>query len=199
MAEALFAIFEQNGDDLVDLHRVGAFGNHDLAEHALIDGFDFHRRFVGFDFGKHIAGTNAVTFGFQPFGKFALFHGRRERRHQNINRHGYTLPLKRDVCVELRKIRLRIALRELSGIGDDRPHILSSAFRSSSLAHFLSSKRTLTCSIGIVLGAHLLHLILGAILCRVGHGVTAITVGQHFKNVGAFAGARMFQSFSPAA
>jgi hypothetical protein len=51
----IFAIFQQNRDDLIHLHRVRAFGNHDFAKHAFIDGFDFHGRFVGFDFGKHIA------------------------------------------------------------------------------------------------------------------------------------------------
>jgi hypothetical protein len=48
--------------------------------------------------------------------------------------------------------------------------------------------------------AHLLHLILGAVLRRVGHGVAAIAVGQHFENDRPLAGAAMLATrFSPAA
>src|SRR5205823_8927633 len=43
----------------------------------------------------------------------------------------------------------------------------------------------------IVLGAHAVDFVLGAVLRRVRHGVAAIPVGQHFENDGPLPGAGM--------
>ena len=43
-----------------------------LAEHAVVDGFVFHRRLVGLDLGDHIAGLDRVAFLLEPFGEVAL-------------------------------------------------------------------------------------------------------------------------------
>jgi hypothetical protein len=86
------AVLEQHGDRCVDLHTLGALIDQDLADDALVDGFDLHGRLVGLDFGDHVAGGHAVAFLFQPFGQIALFHRRGERRHQNIDRHGVPSP-----------------------------------------------------------------------------------------------------------
>jgi hypothetical protein len=59
-----------------------AFGHDDLADDALIDGLDFHRRLVGLDLGDHVAGGDAVALLDQPFGERALLHGRRQGGHQ---------------------------------------------------------------------------------------------------------------------
>jgi hypothetical protein len=48
----------------IDLDVLGAFGDQDLAEGSLVDGFHFHGRLVGLDFGDHVAGGNAVALGF---------------------------------------------------------------------------------------------------------------------------------------
>ena len=68
------AIGQQGGDRIVDLHAFGAFGNQNLPDLALIDGFEFHRSLVGFDLGQNIAGLYRVAFLHQPFGQLALFH-----------------------------------------------------------------------------------------------------------------------------
>ena len=59
---------------------------------------------------------------------------------------------------------------------------LSIALSSSSLAHFFSSSARLDLLDRVVLGAHLLHFFLGAVLGRVGHRVAAIAVGLHLED-----------------
>jgi hypothetical protein len=58
-------------------------GHEDLAERALVDGLDLHRRLVGLDLGDDVAGLDGLAFLLQPFGEVALLHGRRQRRHQD--------------------------------------------------------------------------------------------------------------------
>src|SRR5665213_161682 len=62
-------------------------GDQYLAKGALIGSLDFHRRLVGFDLGDDIARLDRFAFLLQPLGKVALFHGRRQRRHQHLNGH----------------------------------------------------------------------------------------------------------------
>jgi hypothetical protein len=58
MSEALSPSSSSTAMTALTLTRLGAGGNQDLADHALVDGLDFHRRLVGFDFGDHVAGGN---------------------------------------------------------------------------------------------------------------------------------------------
>ncbi len=63
----------------------GAGGDQDLADRAFVDGLDLHGRLVGLDLGDHVAGLDLVAFLLQPLGERALFHGGRERGHQNFD------------------------------------------------------------------------------------------------------------------
>jgi hypothetical protein len=123
----VFAIGSQNGDQRIDLDAFGAGGNDELGNDAFVDGFDFHRRLVGFDLGDHIAGLDRIAFLDQPLGEVALFHGRREGRHRDVDRHRNTLPLllvadgfhRLDDFVDIRK-------RELFEVGGVRHrHVLA--------------------------------------------------------------------------
>src|SRR5204863_10102472 len=79
----------QNGRDRsVHRHVGGAFGDQYLAKRALVGGFDFHRRLVGFDLGDDVARLDRLAFLFQPFRKVPLLHGRRKRGHQHLDWHG---------------------------------------------------------------------------------------------------------------
>jgi hypothetical protein len=81
------AFLQQHGDNRIDLHVLGAFGHHDLADLALVDGLDLHSRLVRLDFGDHIARGDAVAFFHVPLGELALLHGRRERWHGDVDAH----------------------------------------------------------------------------------------------------------------
>ena len=81
------AFLQQDGDRRVDLDALGAGGDQDLAQNALVDGFDFHGRLVGLDFGDDVAGDDLVALVLQPLGEIALLHRRRKRGHQNFDRH----------------------------------------------------------------------------------------------------------------
>jgi hypothetical protein len=82
-----FALFEQNGDQAVDLDARAALGDDNLADETLIDGLEFHRGLVGLDLGDDLAGLDLVTLFDQPFGERALFHRRGKCGHQNFNCH----------------------------------------------------------------------------------------------------------------
>ena len=58
----------------------------DLAERALVDRLDLHGRLVGLDLGDDVAGLT-VSPSFLSHGEVALGHGRRQRRHQDLDRH----------------------------------------------------------------------------------------------------------------
>ena len=71
-----------------------------------------------------------VALGFQPFGQLALGHGRRQRRHQDFNRHGKPLRaagprsgsrFDENVGVQLGRIGLGAGLRELGRLRRQRP------------------------------------------------------------------------------
>jgi hypothetical protein len=51
-----FAFAGEDGDHGIDLDALGASRDDDLADLALIDSFNFHRRLVGLDLGDDIAG-----------------------------------------------------------------------------------------------------------------------------------------------
>jgi hypothetical protein len=79
---------QDHGDGRVHRYIVGALRDENLAERALIDGFHFHRGFVGFDLGDHLTGFDLVALLLVPFCKIALLHGGRERGHEDLNGHG---------------------------------------------------------------------------------------------------------------
>ena len=78
----IFAFCGEDGDHGIDLDVFGAGRNDDLGENAFVDGFHFHGRLVGLDFGDDVTGRNGVAFLLQPLGNRALFHRRREGGHQ---------------------------------------------------------------------------------------------------------------------
>ena len=84
----VLVLAEQQGDHLVDRHVVGALGDEDLADLALIDRFDLHGRLVGLDLGQDVAGADLVALLDEPFRERALGHGRRELGHGDLDRHG---------------------------------------------------------------------------------------------------------------
>ena len=88
-----FAGFDEHGDGGIDLHALGAVGDEDFAEHALIDRLDLHGGLVGLDFGDDIAGADHIAFLFEPARQGALGHGRRQGRHQDVGGHGWEFPL----------------------------------------------------------------------------------------------------------
>jgi hypothetical protein len=75
------------GDQGVDLDVLGSGVDQDGLDHAFVDGFDFHRRLVGFDLGDHVAGLDGVTHLHVPLGEGSLFHGGRQGGHQDVDRH----------------------------------------------------------------------------------------------------------------
>jgi hypothetical protein len=71
-AARFLALGGDDGDRRVDLHVLGAVGDEDLAEDALVDRLDLHGRLVGLDLGDDVAGLDRVAFLLQPFGERAL-------------------------------------------------------------------------------------------------------------------------------
>ena len=63
-------------------------GHQDLAKRALVDRLDLHGGLVGLDLGDDVAGLDRVALVLQPLGEVALGHGRRQGRHQDLDRHG---------------------------------------------------------------------------------------------------------------
>mmetsp|Transcript_9046 Transcript_9046/g.11787 ORF Transcript_9046/g.11787 Transcript_9046/m.11787 type:complete len:278 (+) Transcript_9046:645-1478(+) len=88
-AGSIFAIFSEDSDDGIHFDAFRAFRDENFGQRALIDRFDFHRRFICFDLSDHVACLDFVAFAFQPFGQRAFFHGRAQGGHQNINSHVY--------------------------------------------------------------------------------------------------------------
>ena len=86
----VLAFAGQHRDHRIDRHVLGAFRNDDLGERALVDRLDFHRRLVGLDLGDHVAGLDLVALFLEPLGKIALLHRGRQRRHEDVGRHGPT-------------------------------------------------------------------------------------------------------------
>ena len=84
---SIFPFAGHDRDRRSDLHALAAFGHQDLGDLAFVDRFEFHRRFVGFDFRQDVAGFDLVALFHQPFGERALFHGRRKGGHLEFDRH----------------------------------------------------------------------------------------------------------------
>jgi hypothetical protein len=70
----ILAFAGDEGDDGSHLHFVRALGDEDLGDRPFIDGFEFHRRLVGFNFCQEIARSDAIALLDQPFGERALLH-----------------------------------------------------------------------------------------------------------------------------
>ena len=123
----VLVLAEDEGDGRVDLHALRALGHEDAAERALVHRLHLHRRLVGLDLGEHVAGLDLVAFLLVPLGEIALGHGRRQRRHQHLDRHGAS-PLSDSVKRRLGggddvlDLRQRQAL-EIGGIG--QRHVLA--------------------------------------------------------------------------
>jgi hypothetical protein len=83
----LAAFSLEQSDRLADLHSIGAFGDQDLGDRALVNRLELHCRLVGFDLGKNVAGGHLVALLDQPFGQSPLLHRRREGRHFELERH----------------------------------------------------------------------------------------------------------------
>ena len=83
----ILAFSGDDTDERIHRHVRRAVRHDDLDQHALINGFDFHRRLVGLDLGEHVAGFDLVAFLLQPAREVALLHRRRERGHQDVDRH----------------------------------------------------------------------------------------------------------------
>ena len=71
----VLAVTGEHSNHIVDRDILRAFRHKDFCNGAFIDGFDFHRRLVGFDFGDHIAGLDLVALFLEPLRKVALLHG----------------------------------------------------------------------------------------------------------------------------
>ena len=83
-----FVLTQKHRDRGVDLDPGAALGDQQLADHALVDRFEFHRRLVGLDLGQQVARGHAVAFLDQPFRQRAFFHRRAEGGHQDFGGHG---------------------------------------------------------------------------------------------------------------
>ena len=90
----ILALGGKHRDQRVDLDAFGAGRDDDLRDRAFIDSLDLHGRLVGLDLGDHVARLDLVAFLDQPLGEIALFHGRRERGHGDVDRHVGALPVR---------------------------------------------------------------------------------------------------------
>jgi len=87
----LFALFREHGNELADRNVLRSRGNDDLRHNTLVDGFNLHRRLVGFDLGDDVARRDLVAFLHQPFRERPHRHRGRQRGHCNVNRHVQSL------------------------------------------------------------------------------------------------------------
>jgi hypothetical protein len=70
---------------------LGALGDEDLAHMPIIDGFHLHGGLVRLDLRDNVARAHGIALADMPFDELALLHGRRERRHENFNRHQFLI------------------------------------------------------------------------------------------------------------
>ena len=73
----ILAIFQNQSDYGVNLDGLGTIGHQNSAEHAFIDGFDFHGGLVGFDLRQYVARCDGIALFLVPGGEIALRHGGR--------------------------------------------------------------------------------------------------------------------------
>src|SRR5215467_12070945 len=78
------ALGEQRGNRGVHLYTLGPFGHEDLAERTLVGSLHLHGRLVGLNFRNDVSGLDGLALFDQPLGEFALLHGGRQRRHQDL-------------------------------------------------------------------------------------------------------------------
>src|SRR5690349_12061857 len=83
-------------------------------------------------------------------------------------------PSMHHVGPELGRIRLGIGLGKLGSVGDDVAHLLVHGLQIVLARPLLLDEPRPDLLDRVMLGPHLLHFLLGAVLCRVGHGVTTI-------------------------
>ena len=86
-AARIFSVFGQHHDDRVDLYTLSSGIDQNMRDRALINGFDFHRCFVGFDLSDDIAAAHLIARFDEPFGKRALFHRGAKRGHGDVDGH----------------------------------------------------------------------------------------------------------------
>ncbi len=94
-AEASSPSVKKHRNRRVHRHALRPFGDHDLADHALVHRLDLHGRLVGLDLGDGVAGGDLIALLLQPFRKLALLHGGRQRGHEDGSRHGVILGARR--------------------------------------------------------------------------------------------------------
>ncbi len=83
----VLAVAGQHRNHVVDRDILRALRHQDPRNRALIDRLDLHGRLVGLDLRDDVAGLYLVALFLEPLGKVALFHRRRQRRHQNVDWH----------------------------------------------------------------------------------------------------------------
>ena len=87
-----FAFGIQPQDRGIHLDAFRAFGDDEACDDSFLHRLDFHGRLVGLDFGDHVAGTDPVALGDEPFGERPFRHGRRQCRHGHGDWHRVTPP-----------------------------------------------------------------------------------------------------------
>ncbi len=103
----VLALARQHRDHGVDCDILRAFRHHDLGQRAFVDRLVFHRRLVGLDLGDDVARLDLVALFLEPARQVALFHGGRQRGHEDVGGHDARLPV-------------RHGLRRLDHLGDRR-------------------------------------------------------------------------------
>ena len=86
-SRCILALLQDQADDRIYSHPLGAGWHHDPAEGALVGRLHLHRRLVGFDLAQDIAGSDLIPLALEPARDIALGHRRREGRHQNLDWH----------------------------------------------------------------------------------------------------------------
>ncbi len=81
------AFASDDRDRGTDLHAVRTFCDQNLGDLAFVDGFELHRRLVGLDLGKNVAGLHLVAFLHQPLGERALLHSGGKGGHLEFDWH----------------------------------------------------------------------------------------------------------------
>ena len=75
------------GDHGADLHAFSPLGHQNTSDRTFVNGFEFHRGLVGFDFGEDIARFHFVANLDQPAREFAFLHRWRKRGHLEFDGH----------------------------------------------------------------------------------------------------------------
>ncbi len=170
-------------------------GDQNFAERAFVRRLDFHRRLVGLDLGNDVAGLDLIALFLEPFGEIALLHGRRERGHENLDRHERTVVSYRvtqgrsaiHIGNNSEVLGLRIVGGKFGRLIDLIANCAVDLLQCILADKFRSRMRCRTISIGSCVVRTFVDFFAGAVLRRIRHRMAAITVGQHFQNVRSFA------------